>query len=226
MYDHRIKLAAKLFLTALALLGTSTLPLRESPTHSFLVEVDNEIKALDITNACAGLTEQDSYVKISINLTADSFSNWQNVFQTSSLNNGIRLEIDANGNVGLIVSKIEPDQFLVVSGSKRLTLRDTHTIQLRIRPDTDISMSIDGEPTVRSTGKTRPLCNDPRFGIGFDESRRFSGRASIAIESGKLKSVLPVIPYSKIIGQLLLAAAAVLHTIQVTRTYQDEDESL
>jgi hypothetical protein len=104
--------------------------------------------------------------------------NYQNLFQTGNQNTGIRVEIDDQGVVGLLVANRSEVTFASLASSGTIS---PGRVQLRfvIR---DGSMLLNQVGASVSTGKLvepQPTCNETVIGYGFDSSRQTEGNYKI-----------------------------------------------
>lgn len=112
----RLSLRTKIGLTLIAVgsifLFLNVLPSRFEAAEKFSYEIDGRPHDQgDVPRICDVLTQKHGEVRISILVEPHSLRNFQNVFQTSDLNAGIRLEIDENGSAGVIVLRRKTRKF-------------------------------------------------------------------------------------------------------------------
>jgi len=177
----------------------------------FSYEIDGKPHDLgEESRICNILEKKHGEVRISILVTPNALRNWQNVFQTSDVNAGIRLEINENGLFGVIVSDGTPAQFLGVGPSSLLTIGKQSSISIIIAHDSGITISVDGKGGSGVTGVVKPKCDRLRIGVGFDDTRGFDGTGSITFETGLNRKPFPILQNVKTFGQILLVLGSIM----------------
>jgi hypothetical protein len=141
---------------------------------------------------------------------ANLLRNWQNVFQTADLNSGIRYEIDKYGNTGLIVATDNGSAYLVVQGRTKLVVGKQEIVKIKLTEKKGISLQIGNDSSTQITGKIMPACNNLRFGVGYDNTRQFSGLGTVTLEAGFSHSQVPSFPHELIIGQTIVVLSFAL----------------
>jgi len=137
-------------------------------------------------------------------------SPYDNVFQTADINNGIRLEINADGNAGVVFPSDTTDNGLDVVQLGILISGRNYSVAVEYCRNR-VSASIDG------VNKGVRACRSPLFdrivlGRGFDETRIFHGRisnGSVLVE-GISDSLMKIKKGAVAIGELFLVLALFL----------------
>ena len=134
---------------------------------------------------CSWLNQKNGSVLIYLEVKPNTFSNWQNIFQTSDVNNGVRLEVNSLGIFGVLVRDTSEKQnsFVGVSSSNRLIKHQINKIEVLFSETGEIILRLNGMIEGILAADTNPRCDNFRLGIGFDDSRKFDGTVSILITS-------------------------------------------
>jgi len=171
---------------------------------TFSYEIDGKPHDLGKeSRICNILEKKNGVVRISILVTPNALRNWQNIFQTSDMDAGIRLEIDENGYAEVGVAGATPDSLMSPNAASRLSVGKQSTILLFIANDSGVTISIDGVET-SEVGVPKPKCDRLRIGVGFDDSRGFDGTGSIMFETGSYRKRFPIPQSAKTLGQILV----------------------
>jgi len=198
-------------------------PVRFEMEDQFSYEIDGKSNDLgEESRICNILEKKHGEVRISILVTPNALRNWQNIFQTSDVNAGIRLEIDENGLSGVIVSEGTPDQLLGASSPSLLTIGKQSSISIIIAHDSGITISVNGEGVSGVTGVVKPKCDRLRIGVGFDDTRGFDGTGSIMFETGFNRKRFPIPQSAKTFGQILVILGSIMWVVGDTFTRAKE----
>lgn len=196
-----------------------------SEIDNFSYEIDGNPHDLgEVSGICDILGKRYGEVRILILVTPNALRGYQNVFQTSDANAGIRLEIDENGSTGVIVAGDTPDQFVAAVSPSRVSVGKQSTISLLIAHDTGVTISIDDQSS-RVIGVVKPLCDRLRIGVGFDDTRSFDGTGSITIVTGLNKPPFSIPKSTKTFGQILLILGSIMWAVGDTFTRTDKTPS-
>jgi hypothetical protein len=177
-----------------------------------------------VEKICETLHSPNGALKISLSIVPDELRNYQNVFQTSNLNNGLRLEIDEGGTTALILG--EPNSSAIVANglqTRLVPLRETK-IEIEVSQKYGSSINIPEEnlPVIRTSyGKLLPACDNVRVGIGFDDTRKFSGTVEIRFQYGTWRQIFPLPSWAKNFGLIIVIIA--MMSWAVGDTYRPED---
>lgn len=99
----------------------------------------------------------------------------QDIFQTSSLNSGLRLE-EAGPTLALIVGSRDVPGYVPIVITNGLTA-GAHKIELTIGRDRDVTIWLDGYEAVDEHVESLAFAvTDVRFGTGFSATRPYHGR--------------------------------------------------
>ncbi len=213
----RLSLRTKIGLTLIAVGSIfwflNVLPSRFETADKFSYQIDGT--PLDLgeePRICSTLSRKYGEVRISIFVIPNSLRNFQNIFQTSDLNAGIRLEIDENGSTGVIVAGETANDLLMVGSASRLSVGKMSSISILIAHNSGITMSIDD---IKSTllGIANPKCDQLRIGVGFDDNRGFDGMGSIVFEVGINQKRYLIPTWLEIFGQMSVALGAFVFVV-------------
>lgn len=227
--SSRVALRTKISLTLVAVGSIfwflNALPSRFEVAEKYSNEIDGRPRDQGgVPRICDVLSQKHGEVRISILVTPNSLRNFQNIFQTSDLNAGIRLEIDENGSAGVIVAGEKLENLLIVSSPSRLSVGKRSSISILIAHDSGVTMSIDD---IKSTllGTVNPKCNRLRTGVGFDDTRGFDGMGSIKLEAGINHKQYSTPAWLEIFGQMSIALGSLIWAVGDTFTRSDRTPS-
>lgn len=203
----------------------STLPETFQNDGEIVYSTSNEVKELGpIEKLCETLHNPKGALKISLSIVPAELRNYQNVFQTSNLNSGLRLEIDEGGTTALILG--EPNSSAIVANglaTRLVPLKETK-IEMEVSQKYGSSINIPEEhlPVIRTSyGKLLPACGNVRVGIGFDDTRKFSGTVEIRFQFGTWRQILPLPSWANNFG--LIAVIIAMMSWAVGDTYRPKD---
>jgi|GEM_PF-7032889 len=140
---------------------------------------------------------------------------WANVFQTADHNNGLRLEMDKDGNLSLITGLVQAGRlkgYTIMTGLRGgpVVIRIKYSpVEHRIQAEMDGQLVLDTVDKDILVNMDRPL-----VGRGFDDTRKFSGSISCVTmryfsqgwgDNSSLESLLTRIKYAGLAGAALLA---------------------
>ena len=179
--DNRYSVVV-LFVTAFVLLMPmflNQLPTVHSKKNTFEMFARNQgVRVLGGETLCAALSEgEDIDILVSGNLT--DLYNYQNLFQTSDLNAGIRFEINEQGQGGLVIGSNSVGGYSVLMLPKRFELGDFE-LSIRISNGKEVSVSYLNEKTEKVVGGLKPTCDNVIVGYGFDSSRMIRGEVNFS----------------------------------------------
>jgi len=122
---------------------------------------------------CAAIAKGD---EVNIRLSGDitSFYNHQNLFQTSSLNAGIRLEIDESGQAGLVIGSNGADGYSLVSLSDKFR-PGKFDLSVRFKNKNNVLVSFQDKKIEKVIKGLKPKCDNIIVGYGYDSSRVIRG---------------------------------------------------
>jgi hypothetical protein len=159
---------------------------------------------------CQTIEEKNSELRILVRFIPDSLTNWQNLFQTADLNNGMRLEIDKSGSITLIVANDASGGFQAISGGRTITPGREHQVRIILTANKVIQLQVDGKKSGTLRLTYLDLCTRVRVGIGYSDKRAFLGKGSIIFTSGEEEKYLREFPYEKLFGQIIVAISVLL----------------
>ena len=111
-------------------------------------------------------------IKISGNLT--ELYNYQNLFQTSDLNSGIRFEIDGLGQGGLLIGSYAADAYSGLSIPEKFVV-GPFDISIRIKDGSTVLVSFLNQKTQKVFTGLKPKCDNVIVGYGYDSTRVIKG---------------------------------------------------
>jgi hypothetical protein len=207
------------------LMAFSSLPETFQNDGEIVYSTSNDVVELgSIEKICQTLHAPKGALKISLSIVPQELRNYQNVFQTSNLNSGLRLEIDEGGTTALILG--EPNSSAIVANglaTRLVPLRETK-IEMEVSQKYGSSINIPEEhlPVIRTSyGKLLPACDNVRVGIGFDDTRKFSGTVEIRFQYGTWGKILPLPSWANNLG--LIAVIIAMMSWAVGDTYRPKD---
>ena len=132
---------------------------------------------------CSLLNQKKSSIFMYLEVEPNSFRDWQNIFQTSNVNSGVRLEVDRFGKFGVLVrdTREEQESFVGVSSSLPLIKHQINRIEVLFLETGEIFLRLNGKDVGTLAAATAPRCDNFRLGVGFDDSRKFDGTVSMLI---------------------------------------------
>lgn len=185
----------------------SVLPSQFRVNKKLSFATDGEVLVIGpLYDMCEALQKNDRAARIEVRFNPRVLRNYQNVFQSSDGNKGIRLEIDETGSVGAIIGARGVD--FIAAGSEQRAVTGTENIaRIQIRSHKGIALSVNSSKTVETSGDPAPDCNNWLIGQGFDETRKLEGTSSVKVSLGQIKDVIPAKKQVRIAGQILLFGA-------------------
>ena len=155
------------------------LPTTQVSTKNIEVSANNSgVKVADGDQLCQGLEEGDE-ITFKISGTLSELYNYQNLFQTSDLNAGIRFEINGLGEGGLLIGSSAPDGYsgLLIPGK---FVADKFNILIRINDGSKVSVSFLNEETEKVFEGLKPTCDNFVVGYGYDSGRVIKGNVQLS----------------------------------------------
>ena len=167
------------------------LPTTQASTKSIEVASSNEgIKVPDGEHVCQAREEGDEVnIKVSGNLT--ELYNYQNLFQTSELNAGIRFEIDELGQGGLLIGSDAADGYSVLMLPEKFVVGE-FDMSIRISDGSKVLVTFLNKTSEKVYEGLRPICDDFIVGYGYNSDRITKGEVQlIATVSYSKPSLVP-----------------------------------
>ena len=154
------------------------LPTKQESVKMIERQVRNEgVKVLNGQALCQAVNDGGEIVfKISGNLT--ELYNYQNLFQTSDLNTGIRFEIDGLGHGGLIIGSSAADGYSGLSIPNKFVVGN-FVISIRIKNGSTVLVSFLNQKTEKVFSGLKPICDNFIVGYGYDSSRVVKGEVQL-----------------------------------------------
>ena len=155
-------------------LAFNLLPTTQSIRHSYEQNARYEgVKINAVEPLCSALINGNEInIHISGNIT--ELYSYQNLFQTSDLNAGIRLEINDAGEAGLLIGSNGVDGFslVLVPGKFEVGKFD---VSIRIRDGKKVMIAFQNKKTEKVISGLKPKCDNVVIGYGYDSSRVIKG---------------------------------------------------
>ena len=134
---------------------------------------NNGSKVLNGEAICQAMNIGDEIdIKISGNLT--ELYNYQNLFQTSDMNTGIRFEIDGLGSGGLLIGSYAADAYSGLSIPEKFVV-GPFDISIRIKDGSTVLVSFLNQKTEKVFTGLKPKCDNFIVGYGYDPTRVIRG---------------------------------------------------
>ena len=175
-------LIASFLLSTLVLLlpiSFNQLPTTQVSTKNFEVSTNNAgIKVADSDQICRAM-EQGDEINFKISGTLSELYNYQNLFQTSDLNAGIRFEINGLGEGGLLVGSSASDGYsgLLIPGKFVVGRFD---VLIRIKDGSKVFVSFLNNETEKVFEGLKPTCDNFVVGYGYEPGRVIKGNVQLS----------------------------------------------
>jgi hypothetical protein len=182
-------LIASFLLSTLVLLlpiSFNQLPTTQVSTKKIEVSTTNAgVKVADGEQLCQALEEGDE-ITIKISGTLSGLYNYQNLFQTSDLNAGIRFEINELGEGGLLIGSNAADGYsgLLIPGK---FVAGQFDILIRIKDGSKVLVSFLNNDTEKVFEGLKPTCDNFVAGYGYDSGRVIKGNVQLSATSSYSK---------------------------------------
>ena len=170
-------LIASFLLSTLVLLlpiSFNQLPTTQVSTKNIEVSTNNAgIKVADSEQICRAM-EQGDEINFKISGTLSELYNYQNLFQTSDLNAGIRFEINGLGEGGLLIGSSATDGYsgLLIPGKFAAGQFD---VLIRIKDGSKVLVSFLNNETEKVFEGLKPTCDNFVVGYGYEPGRVIRG---------------------------------------------------
>jgi hypothetical protein len=191
---NKYLIASFLISTLVLLLPISfnQLPTTQVSTRNIEVSTTNAgAKVADGEQLCQALKEGDE-ITFKISGTLSELYNYQNLFQTSDLNAGIRFEINGFGEAGLLIGSSEADGYSGLSIPGKF-VAGQFEISIRIKDGSSVLVTFLNEKTEKVFEGLKPTCDNFVVGYGYDSSRVIKGEVQfIATASYSKPRFVPV----------------------------------
>jgi hypothetical protein len=169
-------LSCLLFLLMPTFLGL--LPREQVRTNSINVHFDGTPTRLGSRDKICRAVADHRALVVSVRGTINELRNYQNLFQTSSLNSGIRVEIDETGTVGMVVANESDLGFAALLGAGTVTPGPIRMV-FAITNANSMVVRVGKSSSRADLVGPRPACDNIVIGLGYDESRTTSGTLDI-----------------------------------------------
>ena len=149
-------------------------PTRQATVNVYEQYSRNEGVKIDASEPlCAALTKGDE-VKIQLSGFLTELYNYQNLFQTSDFNSGMRLEIDDAGQAGLVIGSNGPDGYSVLSIPEKF-VPGSFDLSIQIKNSKKVTVAFRNQLTEKVMNGLKPNCDNLIVGYGYDSSRVVKG---------------------------------------------------
>jgi hypothetical protein len=177
---NKYQIVSFLLSTVVLLLPISfnQLPTTQVSTKKFEVSTTNVgVKVADGEKFCRALEEGDE-IAFKISGTLSDLYNYQNLFQTSDLNAGIRFEINELGEGGLLIGSSAPDGYsgLLIPGK---FVAGKFDLLIRIKDGSKVFVSFLNKETEKVFEGLKPTCDNFVVGYGYDSVRVIKGNVQL-----------------------------------------------
>ena len=193
----------------------SQIPPRFEAVSQSTYKSEDGLVALPVDESlCQVLRKDDGEIRIAFLVVPKTLRNYQNIFQTSDGNKGIRIEIDETGGVGLIVADTSTG-FLAAGAERKVSPNVENQVRVTLTRSRGVSISVNDSDKSVTKGEASPMCDRFLIGAGFDETRIFSGSVQAEITVG-LRRDIPLQNISRIVAQILLFGGFLLWATRST----------
>jgi len=139
------------------------------------------IQVVDGPDICKAWRSLGGSLLISGSATISKTGTYQNLLQTDDLNNGLRLEMSPDFNIGLIIGNAMDADFSVMDFGRIKDLDRELEFSILLQGE-EVRAVINGlKSSVRSP--TRAACANLLVGQGYDESRTYGGKIVASFRS-------------------------------------------
>lgn len=164
----------------------SLLPTTHVRSEGFEQKAHNQgVRVTGAEKLCYALSEGEE-IKIHISGSLTEMYNYQNLFQTSGLNAGIRFEIDVNGQGGLVIGNNSSNGYFGLVVPARFE-KGKFDLLIRIIDGRKVLVSYSGQDVAKDFEGLRPKCNEIIAGYGYDSSRVIKGNIKFVASASYLK---------------------------------------
>jgi len=205
----------------------NTAPTRDMDSLSSFADINSSTNSF-IESAASRTCEQVNLKKTSIKIesefTINRLRNWDNVFQTDSLNQGLRLEIDENGISALLLPIREDgkiDGIVFKAETIRVGTENKFVAVITLTNKIHVRAQLNGELHTESFPYSEIGCGNLISGGGYDASRTLDGISRTEISLVKVSDNEKFgISYTtqKLLSIVLLALLFVSLLIVLTRS--------
>jgi hypothetical protein len=164
----------------------SLIPTTRVLSASFEQETRNQgVKVNGAEKLCYALSKGEE-IKIQINGSLTELYSYQNLFQTSKLNAGIRFEIDANGQGGLVIGNTSPNGYSGLVLPSKFE-KGRFDLLIRIIEGRSVLVSYLGQDILKVFEGLQFECDEVIAGYGYDSSRVIRGDMKFIATASYLK---------------------------------------
>lgn len=139
------------------------------------------IHLVDGSQICNAWRSLGGTLLISGSASIKNTGTYQNLFQTDDLNNGLRLELSPDFNLGLVVGNAADSDISVVDFGKIRDISRNLDFKIQLRNEA-IKAEINGTNSLVQM-PTRATCANLLVGQGYDESRLYGGEIVVSFTS-------------------------------------------
>jgi hypothetical protein len=139
------------------------------------------IKVIDGPEVCKAWRSLGGSLIISGSATISKTGTYQNLLQTDDLNNGLRLEMSPDFNIGLIIGNATDADFSIIDFGQIKDINRELVFSIFLQGE-DVLVEINGlKSSVRLP--TRAACANLLVGQGYDASRTYAGKIVVSFET-------------------------------------------
>jgi hypothetical protein len=180
IYANKYLIASFLLSTLVLLLPISfnQLPTTQVLTKNIEVSANNTgIKVADSEQICRAM-EQGDEINFKISGMLSELYNYQNLFQTSDLNAGIRFEINGLGEGGLLIGSSAADGYsgLLIPGK---FVAGQFDVLISIKDGSKVLVSFLNNETEKVFEGLKPTCDNFVVGYGYEPGRVIKGNVQL-----------------------------------------------
>lgn len=155
-------------------LAFNSFPTVQESVKKIEIEARNKgSEAVDGGRLCDAM-EDGGEINIRVFGSLTDLFDYQNLFQTSNLNAGIRFEIDRLGQGALLIGSSATDGFSSLSISQKFAV-DNFDVAILIKDGSNVSVSFFNTVNEKVFTGLKPLCDQIIVGSGYDSSRAVKG---------------------------------------------------
>ncbi len=175
--------------------------------RSIVRSVSSAVEDLgDQRQLCDLANQPGGEVRFVAQVKPSRFSNYQGVFQTSSLNSGIRIELNEFGLVTLVAST-RTGEYALIENPVPLALGIQNEINVRIISGVGVSLQVNDQTEQFIPSDPSFNCSNFKIGVGYEPIRKFEGLIELHVYSGNRTPLVPYSKFLRLLGQLLFFTA-------------------
>jgi hypothetical protein len=139
---------------------------------------------------CRDLFDSQREVRFDFEANVTKLKQYQNLFQTADINDGLRLEVDSAGNVGVVARSRTDPSLLVGLNAFGIFMTDAvNTVSVTVRRGTYVGISVNGSRENIAFMPFVAECTNFAVGTGFDASRSIEFGLTLKVTRSDLATV-------------------------------------